>query len=57
MGINKAAMRNGPQLTVRDVQAFTQKILDWEIKDTLLGINDNKALGIDGFNAYFFKRT
>ena len=28
-----------------------------EIKEALFGMGDNKASGVDGFNAYFFKNT
>ena len=50
-------MRKGAQVKSRDIDVLTRNVTDQEIKSALFGINDNKAPGINGFNAYFFKRT
>lgn len=50
-------MRVATQAQARDVRMFTRDNSDSEIKAILLEMEENKALGLDGFNALFFKST
>ena len=50
-------MRHGPQLDSVDSQFLIQDVSEDEIKEALFRMDDNKAPGVDGFNALFFKRT
>lgn len=55
--IDKEAVRRGPRLQVRQQRELTKDVTAQEIKDALFSIDSNKAPGIDGFNAYFFKKS
>lgn len=54
-GINIAVTRGGPQITHDQIEILTTTVTDTKIKQALDGIGDNKAPGIDGYNARFFK--
>lgn len=36
-------------------ESLVEEVMAKEIKDTIFGMDNNKALGLDGFGAYFFK--
>lgn len=48
-------MTKGSQISVFEALKLVTKITDEEIRSCLFDIGDNKAHGIDGFNAFFFK--
>lgn len=50
-------MRNGSMLNRGQQKMLCAPIEEKEIFLALSSIGDNKAPGVDGFNAYFFKRT
>ena len=50
-------MREGRQIDASSTQTLIQEVSEEEIKEALFGMNDNKALGVDGFNVYFFKNA
>uniref|UniRef100_A0A0V0IYZ4 Putative ovule protein n=1 Tax=Solanum chacoense TaxID=4108 RepID=A0A0V0IYZ4_SOLCH len=52
-----AAMRDGPVLTRTQQLALIQPFTAEDVLTALKGIDDNKALGADGFNAHFFKQA
>lgn len=55
-GIDIAVMRV-PHLSIDDVATLTQPVQISEIDTAIKNIDDNKAPGLDGFNAKFFKTT
>ena len=55
--IDKNIMREGRQIDASSTQTLIQEVSEEEIKEALFGMNDNKALGVDGFNVYFFKNA
>ncbi|XP_055831092.1 uncharacterized protein LOC129900188 [Solanum dulcamara] len=55
--VNKLTMRNGPIISHEQQIALCAKVTDIEIFDGLRSIGDDKAPGVDGFNAMFFKKT
>ena len=50
-------IRQGPQVSSTAAIELVRPITHKEIGDALLGIADSKALGIDGFNSLFFKKS
>ncbi|CAK8538353.1 unnamed protein product [Lathyrus sativus] len=56
-GIDTTAMRNGNQLNAAQRDMPTGHVTEEEITTTLQGIGNDKALGIDGFEAYFYKKV
>ena len=55
--IDRNIMREGSQVDPYDAQMLVQEVSEDEIKDALFRMDDNKAPGVDGFNAFFFKNT
>ncbi|XP_070001865.1 uncharacterized protein [Nicotiana sylvestris] len=55
--INRPYMKNGPILSHQQRIDLCSEATDQEIVDSLKAIRDNKAPGIDGFNAVFFKKV
>lgn len=55
--VNLNIMRQGPSLSQQQQRDMCTKITMEEIEIDLFDINDNKTPWIDGFNAYFFKKT
>lgn len=55
--IDLVAMRQGKQLTSDQRASLTAPITEEEIVNSLKGISDISAPGIDGYNAKFFKAT
>ncbi|GKB91387.1 RNA-directed DNA polymerase, eukaryota, reverse transcriptase zinc-binding domain protein [Tanacetum coccineum] len=45
------------KLSEEDAMSMVQEVTDEEIKQALFKIDDNKALGPDGFSAHFFKKA
>lgn len=56
-GIRVDVLRNGSQLATSDVDMLINEVIKEEIDLTLRGIRDDKAPGIDVFNAYLFKQA
>ncbi|XP_075076119.1 uncharacterized protein LOC107763904 [Nicotiana tabacum] len=55
--INYDIMKNGNVLNMSQQLQLIRPVSREEVKQALLGINDNKAPGCDGYNSYFFKKT
>ncbi|CAK8532356.1 unnamed protein product [Lathyrus sativus] len=55
--IDTSAMRAGSQLTENQRTMLSEPVTEKEIKDALDGIGNDKAPGLDGFGAYFFKQA
>lgn len=55
--VNTLAMRRGPQLQHQQRLDLIAPVTDKEIHDSLSANGDDKAPGIDGYNAVFFKKT
>lgn len=53
--VNKEVMRNGPVISQQQAIALCQSISDEDIYACLKGIDDDKAPGVDGYNALFYK--
>lgn len=56
-GVDITALRQGNHLSRNERISLLRPITEQEIWTALTEIGDNKALGIDGFNACFFKAT
>lgn len=56
-GVNIVALRSGSQLDTTAQLSLIGPVFELEVVTVLKGIGDSKALGIDGFNANFFKYT
>lgn len=50
-------MKTGPVLTHPQILQLCTEVTKEEIYTALQSIGDDKAPGIDGFNAFFFKKT
>lgn len=55
--VDKMIMRRGPNLTVQQQHMLNAPCSESEVKDALFSMNSHKAPGIDGYNAYFFKKS
>ncbi|XP_019227130.1 PREDICTED: uncharacterized protein LOC109208467 [Nicotiana attenuata] len=55
--INRLYMANGPTLSQQERMDLCAEVNDLEILESLKAIGDDKAPGIDGYNAVFFKKT
>ncbi|XP_019242206.1 PREDICTED: uncharacterized protein LOC109222291 [Nicotiana attenuata] len=55
--INRVVMRNGSVLSQQQKVSLCAEFTVPEIYDGLCVINNDKAPGIDGYNAYFFKKA
>lgn len=55
--INQLHMSNGPKLTQQQRQELCAVVTDIEIAENLKAIGDDKAPGIDVYNALFFKKS
>lgn len=53
-GINRIVMQNGPTLTQQQKLELCAPVTTQEVNMSLQTIGDNKAPGIDGYNAIFF---
>ncbi|CAK8562812.1 unnamed protein product [Lathyrus sativus] len=56
-GIDTAALRNGSQLDAAQRYMLTGHVTEDDITTALKGIGDDKAPGIGGFGAYFYKKA
>ena len=56
-GINAQVMKRGPTLTKLQRIHLCAEVTEQEIYEGLKSIGNDKAPGIDGYNAYFFKYT
>ncbi|CAI8587514.1 unnamed protein product [Vicia faba] len=56
-GIDLPAIRNGKFISPKEAHRISCPIEDNVIWTTLNSIGDNKALGIDGYNAFLFKSS
>jgi hypothetical protein len=56
-GIDVEAMRTGRQLNATQRDMLTCSVTEDEITIALKGIGNDKAPGIDGFGAYFYKKA
>ena len=55
--INTQVMKSGPTLTKQQRIQLCVEVTEQEIYEGLKSIGNDKAPGIDGYNAYFFKYT
>nr|XP_016457612.1 PREDICTED: uncharacterized protein LOC107781428 [Nicotiana tabacum] len=55
--IDRMNMSNGPKLSQMQKLALCAEVTDKEIYNGLCAIDSDKAPGIDGYNAYFFKKA
>ena len=55
--INAKVMKRGPTLTKQQRLQLCTAVADQEIYEGLKSIGNDKAPGIDGYNAFFFKHT
>ena len=55
--LDKDIMRKGRQVNANNTQMLVREVNEAEIKEVHLGISDNKAPRVGGFNAYFFKKA
>nr|XP_019069479.1 uncharacterized protein LOC109120276 [Solanum lycopersicum] len=56
-GINAQVMKRGPTLTKLQRIHLCAEVTEQEIYEGLKSIGNDKAPGVDGYNAYFFKYT
>lgn len=55
--INPEIMQNGHVLSRRQQLQLIRPVSKEEVKQAIMGIDDSKAPGCDGYNSYFFKKT
>lgn len=55
--VNKQVMKNGPVLNHMQQINLCAEVTDQEFYEGLCAIGDNKAPGVDGYNALFFKKS
>ncbi|KAH0773890.1 hypothetical protein KY290_011027 [Solanum tuberosum] len=55
--VNSVIMRKGPVLNHQQGRQLCRPVTDEEIHSALLAIGDDKAPGVDGYNAYFYKKN
>lgn len=55
--VNVEMMKRGKVLCREQQRLLIKQVSKDEVQQALLGINDNKALGCDGFNAHFLKKS
>ena len=55
--INAQVMKRGPTLTKQQRLQLCAAVTEQEIYDGLNSIGNDKAPGIGGYNAFFFKHT
>ncbi|XP_075103819.1 uncharacterized protein LOC142178376 [Nicotiana tabacum] len=55
--INRSYMKNGPTLSHQQRVYLCTEVTNQDIVESIKAIGDDKAPGIDGFNAVFFKRA
>lgn len=53
--VNTLVMRRGPQLQLQQRKDLTAPVTETAICDSLNATGDDKAPGLDGYNAVFFK--
>ena len=56
-GVDLNIVRGGNSLSIQAKESLIWEITNAEIEDALAGIGNDKAPGLDGFNAYFFKKS
>lgn len=54
--VNKMVVANGPSLNIAQQRMLNADCSAMEVKEALFGMDSNRAPGIDGYNAYFFKK-
>ncbi|XP_019262827.1 PREDICTED: uncharacterized protein LOC109240616 [Nicotiana attenuata] len=57
LAINSKIMQNGSMLSRSQQLQLIRPVSREEVKQALMGIDDNKAPGCDEYNSYFFKKT
>lgn len=55
--VNNLTMRKGPILSHQQKLDLCAKVTELEIFKALNSIGDDKSLGVDGYNSYFFQRA
>ncbi|XP_055825978.1 uncharacterized protein LOC129894345 [Solanum dulcamara] len=55
--VDKKTMRREATLTYEQEAELCRDITDEEIWNALASIGDDKSPGVDGYNAYFYKKT
>ncbi|WMV41497.1 hypothetical protein MTR67_034882 [Solanum verrucosum] len=55
--VDRNTMKKGPTISYEKGVALCGSVVDEEIWKELTSIGDDKAPGVDGYNAYFYKKT
>ncbi|KAH0716120.1 hypothetical protein KY284_009025 [Solanum tuberosum] len=55
--IDRNTMKKGPTITYKQGVELCRDVMDEEIWNALTSIGNDKALGMDGYNAYFYKKA
>jgi hypothetical protein len=57
LGVDITVLRAGAQLSADDARSLCRTVRYEEIDQALGAIQDDKAPGVDGFNAFFYKKV
>lgn len=55
--VDKLIMRNDPKLNQLQITMLCNPVTEEEITEAVASIGDDKVPGIDGYNAFFYKKV